>query len=154
MKIIRAGLGEVAGVAELFDLYRQFYGQPPDLELARTFLTARIERQESVVFVALDDQGQTLGFTQLYPTFSSEAAAPLFILNDLFVRSSLRQQGTGTALLNTAKKFAQGEGASGLCLATAITNQTARRLYVANGWVEETGFLTFLFSLPQRIGAP
>lgn len=108
MKIIRAGLGEVAGVAELFDLYRQFYGQPPDLELARTFLTARIERQESVVFVALDDQGQTLGFTQLYPTFSSEAAAPLFILNDLFVRSSLRQQGTGTALLNTAKKFAQG----------------------------------------------
>ena len=36
----------------LFDAYRQFYEQPPDLALARAFIGGRLERGESIVFLA------------------------------------------------------------------------------------------------------
>lgn len=31
---------DIQAVAEMFDLYRQFYGQPPDLPLAQHFIAA------------------------------------------------------------------------------------------------------------------
>jgi hypothetical protein len=43
---------DLPAVAELFDLYRQFYKQAPDAEGARAFIAARQARQESVILLA------------------------------------------------------------------------------------------------------
>ena len=41
-------------VAPLFDAYRQFYEQAPDLAGAKAFIAERLEREESVILLALD----------------------------------------------------------------------------------------------------
>jgi len=82
----------------LFDAYRQFYAQRSDLDGVRHFLTERLIRNESVMFLASEDS-QATGFAQLYPTFSSLSMNRVWILNDLFVSSSARGHGVGSALL-------------------------------------------------------
>ncbi|MCA1715231.1 MAG: GNAT family N-acetyltransferase, partial [Gammaproteobacteria bacterium] len=68
--IRRAGPGDLDALAPLFDAYRQFYGQPADLQRAHDWLRERLQRNESVVLMA-ERNGAVLGFTQLYPMFSS-----------------------------------------------------------------------------------
>ena len=53
-------------LAPLFDGYRQFYGRAADVAAAESFLRARFEHGESIVFLAHDDAAP-VGFTQLYP---------------------------------------------------------------------------------------
>ena len=48
----QAGPGDAALIAPLFDAYRRFYDQPSDLALARAFVAERLERNESVIYLA------------------------------------------------------------------------------------------------------
>jgi len=107
----QAGPADVDVVAPLFDAYRQFYEQPSDLALARRFIVERLERAESVVFLAERD-GRAVGFVQLYPLFSSTAAWPrrLWLLNDLFVAPEAAGQGIGRALWRHAVDVARRLG--------------------------------------------
>ena len=57
-------------LAALFDLYRQFYKQAPDLVGSENFLHQRITNLQSVIFVVVYNHTM-VGFTQLYPLFSS-----------------------------------------------------------------------------------
>jgi GNAT superfamily N-acetyltransferase len=142
MKIVQADKQHLDSLAELFDAYRQFYGQAPDLARAREFLAGRMDGGESVVFLALDGS-QGLGFTQLYPVFSSVATAPMWLLNDLYVTPDARGRGVGAALLERARVHALESGASQLMLETAGDNP-ARSLYERCGWqlVTERVFYT------------
>ncbi len=143
VEVRRATPEDVPAVAPLFDAYRVFYGQEPDPELASRFLRERLERAESVVFLALDGEaGRATGFTQLYPLFSSVAARRKWLLNDLFVAPEARIRGAGGALLEAARRFAAETGASGLDLATAPDNVAAQRLYEATGW-KRSAFLHY-----------
>lgn len=135
----RATAADVAEVARLFDLYRQFYEQPADAGLARRFIGERFDRKESVVFVAECD-GKPVGFTQLYPTFCSVAAAPIFVLYDLFVAEEARRGGVARALMQAATQHAKQAGAVRLELATAISNHAGQSLYESLGWVRDEAF--------------
>ena len=85
-------------LAELFDGYRQFYLQAPDLERARDFIEERLARNDSWILVA--ERGDSLvGFSQLYPSFSSTHTSRIAILNDLFVAAPARRSGVAAALL-------------------------------------------------------
>jgi GNAT superfamily N-acetyltransferase len=139
--IERAQATEVRRIASLFDAYRRFYQRPSDLKRARAFLTTRLRRRESVVFVARAGT-RRLGFMQLYPTFSSESLQPIWILNDLFVVPKARRQGVGTSLLERAQKFAEETGAGALLLETA-THNPARKLYERLGWQRDRGFVHY-----------
>ena len=133
--IIRpATLDDLDQLVPLFDAYRQFYGQHSDLIVARQFLNDRLTRNESVVLVAENGGGTAIGFVQLYPTFSSILAAPMYVLSDLFVTPEVRRRGVGTLLLQSAVETARATGAVRLELATAITNVSAQRLYESLGW--------------------
>lgn len=124
-------------VAPLFDAYRQFYGQAPDLALARRFLFDRLKRDESVVFAAFEHSGlceRALGFVQLYPSFSSVAAQRIWVLNDLFVIPSARRGGVGRRLMEQARAHALETGATRLVLETAAENRAAKSLYEALGY--------------------
>ncbi|WP_342668999.1 GNAT family N-acetyltransferase [Vibrio sonorensis] len=106
MEISQATIKDVAQIAPLFDRYRVFYQQQSDVELATQFIVERLSNNQSVILFAKDDAGNTVGFTQLYPTFSSVSAKPSLILNDLYVEQEQRGKGIGKALLIAAKEYA------------------------------------------------
>ena len=134
--IRRATLDDLDTIAPLFDAYRQFYLQPADLQRAHDWLRDRLHRDESVVLMA-ERNGMTLGFTQLYATFSSVRTARLWTLNDLFVREDGRRHGVARALLEAAVQYARDDGAAGIQLETSCDNAPARSLYRAAGWNED-----------------
>jgi ribosomal protein S18 acetylase RimI-like enzyme len=144
--IRRAAPDDAEAVAVLFDAYRQFYRCEPDLSGARAFIRERLDRTESVIFLA-EDAGAALGFTQLYPSFTSAGMARIFVLNDLFVAPQARGRGVATALLRSAADFGHAEGAVRLTLSTAIDNHTAQALYERAGWQRDDAFLTYQFTL-------
>jgi ribosomal protein S18 acetylase RimI-like enzyme len=135
-------------VAALFDAYRQFYGQPADYPLAEAFLRERFANNDSVVFLALDQQsGGGLGFVQLYPSFSSVAARRIWILNDLFVAPAARRRGVARALLDAARDHGKATGARRLVLSTAADNREARALYESYGYGRDEVFLVYKLEL-------
>lgn len=140
--IRRAGIGDLAALVPLFDGYRLFYQQPPDLAGAEAFLRERLERDQSVIFIAETGDG-ACGFTQLFPSFTSAGMARIYILNDLFVTSAARGCGAGRALLEAAAGWAFGQGAVRLVLSTAHDNLPAQRLYEACGWTRDEVFRTY-----------
>ena len=141
--IARAEPKDLDDVVPLFDGYRQFYGQRSDLAAARAFLRDRMERAESVIYVAYTAPGEAAGFTQLYPSFSSVSLKRLWVLNDLFVRSDVRRGGVGRALLERARLHAVETGAKGLVLNTAVTNKPAQTLYESCGWQRDDEFFQY-----------
>jgi ribosomal protein S18 acetylase RimI-like enzyme len=140
--IRRAAAADAETLAPLFDAYRTFYGKTGDLPGARCFVGQRLEREESVVFLAFDG-AEAVGFTQLYPSFSSVSMARIFVLNDLFVAPAGRRKGAGAALLDAAAKFARDAGAARLTLSTGVSNATAQSLYERLGWERDAEFYVY-----------
>ena len=139
MKVARAQLSDVSRAAPLFAAYREFYGEAYELEASSAFLASRLARDESVVLLVTDDTGATVGFTQIYPTFSSTRLAPIWLLNDLFVLEDARGNGAVDALLDTAATMAVDAGAIAIELATAHDNLRAQAVYARHGYeVDET----------------
>ena len=132
--------GDLDAVAALFDAYRVFYLQPSDVARGRAFLEQRYALRESVVLVAQDASGALLGFTQLYPSFTSAGTARIWILNDLFVDPAHRRGGVGKALIHAAVSVARRTGAVAGSLATQETNTAAQALYEALGFNRDTTF--------------
>jgi len=66
MDILEATSDNISEIAKLFDLYRQFYGCKPDIELAKKYIAERILNRESTIFIA-NDNGTIKGFVQMYP---------------------------------------------------------------------------------------
>lgn len=146
LAVRRMKAGDLDRVAPLFDGYRRFYGQTSDIPRAAAFLRERLERSESVVFFA-ERGGEALGFTQLYPIFSSVGTDRVWLLNDLFVADNARRLGVGKALLDAARDFGRSEGALRLVLETTRDNQIAQALYRKLGWQADA---TQWFHLPLR----
>lgn len=130
-------------IASLFDAYRQFYGQESDLALARSFIRDRLKNNESVVLLATNDAEQALGFCQLYPTFCSVEAKPIYSLYDLFIRPEERRSGAARTLLLAAERLAAENGKARMELATARTNKAAQAAYESLGWIRDEAFYTY-----------
>ena len=92
MDIVTATTQHLSLITPIFNQYRVFYGQADDVTLAESFLKQRLENQQSVIFLAIEGE-KVVGFTQLYPTFSSVSAKASWILNDLFVLEEKRGAG-------------------------------------------------------------
>ena len=146
IEIRQASRNHLGQLVPLFDAYRQFYQQDSDETTAQRFLTERLEQRDSVIFLACRGQ-EPVGFTQLYPSFSSVAMRRLWVLNDLFVKPDFRRQRIGERLIEQAIHFARSTGACRLVLATGVENLAAQRLYAKLGWVEEDAFLQFKYAL-------
>ena len=133
MKIVQAELFHVPALSILFNQYRQFYNCEADLVLSEQFLRDRLERGESTIFLAQDGES-THGFVQLYPSFCSVEACPIYVLYDLYVVESARGHGIGEALLNRARSLAEEKGVKRLDLLTAKDNHSAQALYRKVGY--------------------
>ncbi|HXI20853.1 MAG TPA: GNAT family N-acetyltransferase, partial [Gemmatimonadales bacterium] len=102
MDIRRAEPPDLESLVPLFEGYRQFYGRAPDPPQARAFLADRLAAGDSVILLA-SDPGGALGFTQLYPLYSSVRCRRLWLLNDLYVAPAARGRGVARGLLLAAR---------------------------------------------------
>lgn len=156
MIIKRIDLSESSLVTDLFNEYRMFYNQSSDLSLAEKFINTRLKNNESVIFVALEEEGQKMapvGFTQLYPVYSSVRACKNWILNDLFVKKEYRGKGVGYQLIKTAMHFAGTNGATYMQLETATDNYNAQKLYESIGFQKnppDDSFFVYTISLGEE----
>lgn len=143
----QAVLSDLAALVPLFDGYRQFYGRPSDVRAVKEYLLARFNHGESVLFIA-HESNTPIGFTQLYPSFSSVSLARTFVLNDLFVHEQARRKGVASRLMSAAVEFASTLGAVRVSLSTATTNETAQALYQSAGWKRDEQFFVYHFAIP------
>ncbi len=141
--IRKAHIEDVEKLAKLFNDYRQFYAQPNDIALATSFINCRLNNMDSEILVAVDSQQKIIGFCQLYPTFCSVIAAPIYVLYDLFVDSTARKTGAGRLLMLAAHEHAKNNGVARLDLTTAKNNHVAQNLYESLGWVRDEVFYTY-----------
>ncbi len=154
----QATVADMESVSVLFDMYRQFYELPSDRKLALQYLTDRQQRRESVILIAEKNtadgvssprentkanQAQLAGFCQLYPTFCSLEAAPVYTLYDLFVHPDARRLGVARALLQAAEAQAKHDGRVRMDLMTAKDNTSAQALYESLGWCRDDVYLTY-----------
>ena len=147
ISIRQATIHDIDDLSVLFDGYRQFYGRDSDVQGARLFLSERFQHGQSLVFIA--HAGATpVGFTQLYPSFSSVSMARIYILNDLFVSEAGRRKGVGAALLGTAVDFGRRVGAVRLGLSTGKMNASAQSLYEAQGWKRDDDYFYYNCMIP------
>ncbi|RSD30186.1 GNAT family N-acetyltransferase [Vibrio pectenicida] len=147
MKIVKAKIEQLDIISPLFDAYRVFYGQESDLNVARAFIESRLNNNESIIFLALDDECNGLGFTQLYPSFSSVSAAKIWVLNDLFVSDTARRQGVARKLMDAAREMGLKDDVKGLSLETAESNGNAQQLYESLGYKRESGTYHYFLQL-------
>ena len=142
MNIITATSENLDQLVPLFDGYRVFYKQPSNLEATKDFLSDRFKENDSIIFIAFDGHHNAIGFTQLYPIFSSVSMRPLHVLNDLFVTDKYRGLGVGRSLLEYAKEQIIKMYSKGLILETAKDNP-ARHLYEKLGWKQDFDMLHY-----------
>ena len=142
-KTRQADHGDLDAIAPLFDAYRQFYQKPADLALARRYLDERFKRKESVIYIAENEAGEVIGFTQLYPAFCSVLADRTYVHYDLFVTPAARGTGAGRALMEAAEAHGRKTGAGRLELQTAKTNTVGQSLYESCGWARDRLFYNY-----------
>lgn len=140
MKIKEVKLNDINHLVPLFDGYMVFYGKPSNPISYRDFLVERIKNKEAYIFIAFDDDEKAMGFTLLYPSFSSVSQRRIFILNDLFVHKDHRKKGVASGLINTAAAYGRKNKAVRLHLETDHDNVTAQRLYESSGWIKDSSF--------------
>jgi ribosomal protein S18 acetylase RimI-like enzyme len=146
--IRRAEPDDLDVLVPLFEGYRAFYKCEPDAEAARAFLSERLKRGESVIFLAIEESSNTgVGFVQLYPVFSSLHMRRAWILNDLFVDPDHRGHHIARRLMDEARALAVETGATTITLETAPDNQASRQLYEALGYRVEKSFLRYVLNV-------
>jgi ribosomal protein S18 acetylase RimI-like enzyme len=146
-----AGLDDVPALTALYIAYRVFYGEPPAPEAAREFIGERIQRNAGVYFLAwspseravADQLAEPVAFIHLMPSMNTLAMRPIWLLEDLYVRPTARNQGIATSLLRHAEAFARKTGAERLTLSTAHDNAAAQSVYEKLGYVREENFWYF-----------
>lgn len=136
LEIKKAIAEDVSLVAPLFDAYRVFYGQHSNITVAVEFLQERVNKNESVIFIAFAND-IALGFCQLYPIFSSVGLQRSWLLNDLYVDEAARGKGIASALLQKAKEWGIETKSRWLLLQTGASNKTAQSVYEKNGWIRQ-----------------
>ncbi len=145
IEIRKASANDSSIIAPLFDLYRIFYKQKSDVKAAAEFIQERLLNNESVIFLAFLGS-EAVGFTQLYPIFSSVSIGKAWLLNDLFVHEKARGKGVASELLDAAKQLGTETNCKWLMLQTAHDNFTAQSVYEKNGW-ERSEFYSYYFYL-------
>ena len=126
-------MDDLQPLARVFESYRVWYRKEPNLEEAVRFLSERLKNKESVVFVC-ETSSEIVGFTQLYPLFSSTRMKRIWLLNDLFVDEKHRGKGISIGLIDSAKKLVEDTGAFAMFLETEKTNDIGNQLYPRAGF--------------------
>lgn len=133
LEVKQASSMHLTELIDLFDAYRCFYQMPTEKKQVQLFLQERLKRKDSLILMAFIQQ-QAVGLVQVYPVFSSVAMRPVWLLNDLFVAASHRQQGVAKELLTQLENQAKAAQVFSIKLTTAVDNHAAKNLYDSLGY--------------------
>ena len=134
----------------LFDQYMVFYEKESNPQKYEAYLRDRIEQNEATVYIAYDEDNQPVGFVLNYHSFSSTALGRIIVLNDLYVVAGNRKKGIGQSLIERTFELAKETGAVRVDLGTAKTNTTAQGLYEKLGFVKDTEFYAYSYSIQTK----
>ncbi|MEL6495400.1 MAG: GNAT family N-acetyltransferase [Cyanobacteria bacterium J06623_7] len=146
IEVTRATIDRLDDIAFLFDLYREFYHQTSDVTAAKKFIRERLQLQDAVIFLGTE-RGRPIGYTQLFPSWSSVLMGQVWILNDLFVLESSRNQGVARALMNRVADYERSTEAIRIILATEATNKIGQNLYESLGYQRLDSFYHHMLNL-------
>ncbi|HKE37907.1 MAG TPA: GNAT family N-acetyltransferase [Candidatus Baltobacteraceae bacterium] len=130
---------DLDAIAPLFDAYRQFFTEKPDLEVSRRFLGERLQRDESVVLAAFDGI-EAAGFLQLYPLFSSWYCKRQWFLSDLYVDERFRERGIGKHLVSACIDFAKRGAARAILVELPFSEPHLVEFYGKLGFTKDSVF--------------
>lgn len=130
IEIRKATLDDLTDLTHAFEAYRVWYKMDADSTTANEFLRNRITNKESVIFIAVENH-HLIGFTQLYPLFSSTRMKKLWLLNDLFIYKEHRGKGISKKLIDAAKNLCRETKACAISLETETNNKIGNQLYPA-----------------------
>lgn len=140
MLIKHCQLNDLPKLSLIFDEYRVHFEQESNLEASTKFLRARIEKNQAVIFAAIDqDSDDIMGFTLLYPMYSSLKVNSTWTLNDMYITEKYRKFGVATRLLEEVKTFGTETGAEWITLKTGVGNNKAQALYEKFGFKKDEG---------------
>ena len=86
MKIFKAEQWNIEVLAPLFEAYRLANGMSENPDRTLTFLTNRIRFNESMFFVAVNENSQAIGFVQLLSCLSSLQLQRYLAINRYFCK--------------------------------------------------------------------
>jgi len=146
-KIIKAEEKHIKKIGILFNLYRQFYKYESNLIKSTNYIKDRINNNESIIFIAMNDTNEAIGFVQLYETFGSLDLGKIIILYDLYVKEDHRKNNIGRKLMIKSHEYAKKINAKRIQLSTAIDNYIGQSLYESLGYVKDDNFYTYDFEI-------
>lgn len=146
-KIIKAEEKHIEKIGILFNLYRQFYKYESNLIKSTNYIKDRINNNESIIFIAINDVNEAIGFVQLYETFGSLDLGKIIILYDLYVKEDHRKNNIGRKLMIKSHEYAKKINAKRIQLSTAIDNYIGQSLYESLGYVKDDNFYTYDFEI-------
>jgi GNAT superfamily N-acetyltransferase len=123
----------------LMRAYCDFYESNPTDERLLEMSRALIANPdfEGVQFIARDGGGRAIGFATIFWTWSTNAAARLGTMNDLFVSGDARGSGAAEALIRACVDRCRERGAVRLEWETALDNHRAQAVYDRVGGKQE-----------------
>ena len=146
IEIIQATIERLDDISLLFDRYRVFYRQSSDLAEAKKFIQQRLLNEDAVILMAIE-KDLAVGYTQLFPSWSSVSMQRVWILNDLYVLPEARNRGIARALMSAARDLAISTNAVRLLLATEATNTIGQKLYESMGYRQFDEFYHYVLVL-------
>jgi GNAT superfamily N-acetyltransferase len=132
-------------LSELLPLMRgycEFYKSNPSDEalLAMSRALLADPEREGVQLIVRDDGGRSVGFATIFWTWSTNSAARIGTMNDLFVASEARGTGAAEALIQACVERSSERGAVRLEWKTALDNHRAQAVYERVGGKREQWF--------------
>lgn len=138
-EVARATSGDAAAIAPLFHLYREFFAGVQDAATSGAFLSERLRRNDSVIFVARNGE-QAVGFVQLYPLWSSWYCERIWFLSDLYVEKPARKHGIGARLVRRVVEYARETRARSILVELPRREPHLREFYARLGFTGDEIF--------------
>ena len=115
---------------QLFQAYAEFYNTSvPEGGFDSVWDWIFDEKNDFWCDLALDEQGNIIGFTQYQLMHRSLGGGMVCYLSDLYVKPDVRGSGAGRALIDHVVSFAKGRGLPNVRWLTQEFNYPARQLY-------------------------
>ncbi len=145
MQIFKASILHLDELVPMFDDYRISYKMTSNLKAANQFLTERLQKQDSEIFIAVAENKEIAGFIQLYPLYSSLRMRRAWIINDIYVKVAFRGEGVARILVERAMELAVYSRSAGLLVETQKTNLVANQMYPKLGFQMYRSFNSYFW---------
>lgn len=139
-----AGPQDLQALVPLFDAYRAFFAGNDDVARSQQFLSERLLRGDSVIFIGRQNES-VQGFVQLYPLWSSWHCRRIWFLSDLYVCVGSRKLGLGSRLVERVTAYAQETEASSVMVELPLREPHLERFYAKLGFTKDP-----IFSLARK----